>query len=39
MITMGRGDRRKTRWKKDRQRAKKVRTVRQAKARAAARKA
>ena len=35
---MGRGDRRKTRWKKDRQRAKKARTVRQAKARAVARK-
>ena len=35
---MGRGDRRKTRWKKDRQRAKKAREVRKAKARAVARK-
>lgn len=36
---MGRGDRRKTRWKKDRQRAKKVRVKRKAKARSEARKA
>jgi hypothetical protein len=35
---MGRGDRRKTRWKKDRQRAKKARLIRQAKARSEARK-
>ncbi len=35
---MGRGDRRKTRWKKDRQRAKKARVVRQARAKGQARK-